>query len=90
MPVPILKVDNIGKSMVIDEKMINDEIYTILSNRETGKIALLAQTVQINQLTKLNQYFGDEFKKVVIIRNFREGEYFGTKKLYGRPSHATN
>ena len=50
--------------MVIDEKMINDEIYTILSNRETGKIALLAQTVQINQLTKLNQYFGDEFKKV--------------------------
>lgn len=55
--------------MVIYEKMINDEIYTILSNRETGKIALLAQTVQINQLTKLNQYFGDEFKKVEYINS---------------------
>jgi len=69
LPVPILNPDNVGKSMVIDEKLINDEVYTILSNRETGKIALLAQTIQMNELTNLTQYFGLAFNKVQYINS---------------------
>ena len=69
MPVPILKQENIGESMVLDEKMINDEIYTLLSNAETGKIALLAQTVQLGELTKLTGHFGESLKRVKYINS---------------------
>jgi len=43
IPVPILKIENIGPNMAIDEKQIGEEMHTVLSNRDTGKIALLAQ-----------------------------------------------
>ena len=43
--VPILAVDNLGADMAIDEKQIGGDFYTILTNRNSGKIALLAQTV---------------------------------------------
>jgi len=64
LPVPILKPENMGNSMVIDEKMINDEMYTILSNRETGKIALLAQTMKFDDLTQLAEHFGEKTMQV--------------------------
>jgi len=51
--VPILKEENLGSNMAIDEKNIWWEIYTILSNRDTWKIALLAMTVKENILKKL-------------------------------------
>lgn len=40
--VPIYRPENIGSHMAIDEKHIDQEYYTILSNQQTGKIALLA------------------------------------------------
>ncbi len=69
LPVPILKPENMGESMVIDEKMINDEMYTILSNAETGKIALLAQTMQYDELCKLSKHFGEKLKDVTFINS---------------------
>jgi hypothetical protein len=38
-----LKVENIGTDIAIDEKQIGSDFYTILTNRNTGKIALLAR-----------------------------------------------
>lgn len=58
--VPILKEENMGEEMAIDEKMINGEYYTVLSNSRTGKIALLAATQRTSILTSLIQHFGDK------------------------------
>lgn len=69
LPVPILKLDNIGKSMVLDEKMINDEMYTIFSNRETGKVALLAQTMQFEHLSELSKHFLDKIGQVQFLNS---------------------
>ena len=44
--VPILEEENIWDRMAIDEKNIWWEIYTILSNRKSWKIALMANTVK--------------------------------------------
>lgn len=45
--VPIVVAGNIGESMAIDEKYIGGEFYTIISNNETNKIAVLAKTTKI-------------------------------------------
>jgi transposase len=51
--VPVLKPENFGEQMAIDEKMIDEEFYTVMTNRQTGKIALLAETLQVADLNKL-------------------------------------
>ena len=51
--VPVLKEENFGKEMSVDEKMIDDAFYTVMTNRETGKIALLAESMQVKDLNKL-------------------------------------
>jgi transposase len=49
--VPIYEVANMGKNMAIDEKQIGEEMHTVLTNRDTGKIALLAQSVNSDELS---------------------------------------
>ena len=39
--------------MAIDEKQIGEEMHTIISNRETGKIALMARSMRYEDLRKL-------------------------------------
>ena len=51
--VPIFKPENIGRDMAIDEKQIGEEMHTILSNRQTGKIALLACSLKFQDLQKI-------------------------------------
>ena len=51
--VPIFSMENMGENMAIDEKKIGEEMHTILSNRQTGKIALLAQSVSAKELINL-------------------------------------
>lgn len=58
--VPILKPQNIGPNMAIDEKQIGEEMHTVLSNRDTGKIALLAQTLKAKELGLLTTFFEDK------------------------------
>ena len=55
--VPILKAENFGPNMAIDEKQIGEEMHTVLSNRDTGKIALLAQTLKARELSALEPFF---------------------------------
>lgn len=49
-----------GKHMAIDEKYINGEFYTLLTNGETGKIALMAATTKTAQLAKAMPAFADK------------------------------
>jgi transposase len=51
--VPVLKLENFGEEMAVDEKMIDEEFYTVITNRQTGKIAMLAETLQEADLSKL-------------------------------------
>jgi transposase len=51
--VPVLKPENFGAEMTVDEKMIDEEFYTVMTNRETGKIALLAETLTVSELNGL-------------------------------------
>lgn len=55
--VPILEEKNLGSRMAIDEKTINGVCYTILSNRRTNKIALMAATLKVKYLLQSIQEF---------------------------------
>jgi transposase len=56
--VPVLKPENFGEQMSVDEKMIDEEFYTVMTNRETGKIALLAETLTVADLNRLIDKIG--------------------------------
>lgn len=62
--VPILRVENIGENMAIDEKQIGEEMHTVISNRDTGKIALLARTLKASHLSELLPFFKQKGYKV--------------------------
>lgn len=53
IPVPILAPENLGPNMALDDKNIGGEGYSILSNKDTGKIALLAMTTKANLLCQI-------------------------------------
>lgn len=53
--VPIFKPENFGKNMALDDKNIGGEGYTVLSNKDTGKIAVLAQTTKASELSEIFQ-----------------------------------
>jgi len=55
--VPILEPDNLGEQMAVDEKNIDGVSYTILSNRQTSKIALMAATLKTSHLMELMKQF---------------------------------
>lgn len=65
--VPVLKPENFGEQMAVDEKMIDEEFYTVMTNRETGKIALLAETLTVADLNKLITKIGQAKQQVKII-----------------------
>jgi len=65
--VPVLKPENFGEQMSVDEKMIDEEFYTVMTNRETGKIALLAETLTVTELNKLIDKTGEAKQKVKTI-----------------------
>jgi transposase len=51
--VPILNSENFGEDMAIDDKNIDGEGYTILSNKKTGKIAMMASTTKHHILEEI-------------------------------------
>ena len=51
--VPILNLENFGEDMALDDKNIDGEGYTILSNKKTGKIAMMASTTKHHILEEI-------------------------------------
>lgn len=60
LAVPILQEENLGEDMAVDEKQVDGELFTLLSNRKTGKIALMAQTLKVGELLSLSDKFTTE------------------------------
>jgi transposase len=63
-PVYVFKPDNIGERMSIDDKVIGHESYTIMSNTNTGRIAMLIESTRKDELGKAMQLFGNDLLKV--------------------------
>jgi transposase len=63
--VPIAKAENMGSNMTIDEKQIGKTMYTVMTNADTGKIALLAQTLKPEELQQaIDSYLTEQASKV--------------------------
>src|SRR5208283_1516009 len=73
--VPILCSENIGDDMAIDEKMIGEEYYTILTNRNTGKIALCAATTKSVYLQQAMFPLLSQLGKIKTITRDMSGSY---------------
>lgn len=62
--VPIFKPEHFGDHMAIDEKHINGQFYTVLSNGKTGKVALLCSTIKSKELKICLDKFGQILETV--------------------------
>ena len=51
--VPVFEPENFCNAMAIDEKQIGEEMHTIVSNRQTGKIAMMARSMCYDHLQKI-------------------------------------
>lgn len=68
--VPIVQPEHIGEEMAIDEKHIDGEFYSVLTNKQTGKVALLAQTVRNEEIARiLRPYTEQRFEVKVLTRD---------------------
>ena len=63
-PVYVLKKENIGEKMSIDDKAIGGDGFTIFSNHQTGKIALMVECTNAEEVQSAMKPFGDELEKV--------------------------
>jgi transposase len=63
-PVYVFEPKNIGERMSIDDKVICGNTYTIMSNNDTGLIAMLVESVQIEELWQIMLFFGSHRYKV--------------------------
>jgi transposase len=63
-PVYIFNKNNLGEKMSIDDKAIGRDVFTILSNHDTGKIALLVESAKAKEVEQAMELFGDELNKI--------------------------
>jgi len=75
-PIVVFKPDNIGEKMSIDDKAIGHEGYTILSNTQTGKIAMMIESVKGKELEEALSLFGRNLSKIRSISMDMSATYF--------------
>jgi transposase len=63
-PIYVFKEENLGANMSIDDKSIDHLGFTILSNNNTAKIALLVESTKAEEVEKAMEQFGDKLKKI--------------------------
>ena len=68
--VPICKPEHIGSDMTIDEKNISNTTYTVLANNNSGKIAMLIESMQSIHIVKALEHLGD--KRFIVKRISRD------------------
>ena len=73
--VPICVPENIGTDMCIDEKMIGEEFFTLISNRTTGKLAFMSNTTSSYELIEACIPIKKELKNVKIINRDLASSY---------------
>jgi len=63
-PVYVLKEENIGAHMSIDDKAIGHTGFSILSNNDTGKIAMMVESTNSQDVEQAMGLFGKELYKI--------------------------
>jgi len=63
-PIYVFKKENLGENMSIDDKSIGNDVFTILSNYDTGKIALMIEGTKAEDVEMAMEQFGDELKTI--------------------------
>lgn len=63
-PLYVFKPENIGPKMSIDDKAIGHEGFSILSNGQTGKIAMIIESCKSAEVSQAVSLFGKELSKV--------------------------
>jgi transposase len=66
-PVYIFKEEHLGEKMSIDDKSIGHEGFTVLSNHQTGKIAMLIESTKSQEVETAMELFGNKLKKIKYI-----------------------
>ena len=63
-PLYVFAPENIGEKMCIDDKELGHEGYTILSNAETGKMALMVESCKADEVEQAMSKFGSNLHKI--------------------------
>jgi len=63
-PVYVMKPENIGEKMCIDDKAIGHDAFTIMSNARTGKIAMMIESCREKELVEALAFFENALLKV--------------------------
>jgi len=63
-PVYVFKPENLGEKMSIDDKHIGNEGFTVLSNYQTGKIAMLIESTKSEEVETAMELFGNKLRKI--------------------------
>lgn len=63
-PMYVFKPQNIGPKMSIDDKSIGHEWFTVFSNGQTGKIAMMIESCKAEEVSQAISLFGKELLKV--------------------------
>lgn len=75
-PVYIAKPENVGEKMTIDEKMIGKKMYTVMTNLSTGKIALIAQSQNGDEIKQaIHNYFSERLQDVKSVSSDMNATY---------------
>lgn len=63
-PLYVFKPENIGPKMSIEDKAIGHEGFSILSNGETGKIAMIIESCKSIEVSQAISLFGNDLAKI--------------------------
>ena len=66
-PIYVFKEENLGEKMTIDDKFIGNDGFTILSNHQTGKIAMMLESTNTEEVEAAMELFGNNLKKIKYI-----------------------
>jgi len=63
-PLYVFKPENLGAKMSIDDKSLSNEGFTIMSNSQSGKIALMLESCKLSEVSSALSLFGCDLRKV--------------------------
>ena len=73
--VPLCIPENIGTDMCVDETMIGETFFTIITNRTTGKLSFMAESTKSSDLITSSFPIKNELKKVEILNRDLASSY---------------
>jgi transposase len=63
-PLYVFKEENLGENMSIDDKAIGHDGFTILSNNDTGKIAMMVESTRAEEVEQAMEKFGASLQQI--------------------------